>query len=272
MSRMRWTPVMIGWLRRTSPEARLPELTARFNRTFDLNCTESQVKAAMRNHRIISGRPRGNPKGTLIAYTEEQAAFIRSRYREVPIDTLTDEFNARFGTDKSLVQIRAFTRNHAIRSGRTGRFEKGHKTWNAGTKGVMKPNSGSFYKGQPPPRMRPVGHERICSKDGYILVKVAEANPYTGYPERYRAKHLVVWEQAHGPVPDKHVVIFVDGDKTNCALENLRCVHRRVHCWLNKQGLRDVPAQAIDSAIAMARVRLKIVDRVKGAEPSETRS
>jgi RNA polymerase sigma factor (sigma-70 family) len=36
--------------------------------------------------------------------------------------------------------------------------------------------------------------------------------------------HRELWEQANGPVPPKHVVIFKDGDRTNCLLENLQCI------------------------------------------------
>jgi hypothetical protein len=30
-----------------------------------------------------------------------------------------------------------------------------------------------------------------------------------------------VWEQNNGPIPPKHVVVFKDGDRSNCAIENL---------------------------------------------------
>lgn len=36
--------------------------------------------------------------------------------------------------------------------------------------------------------------------------------------------HKVVWEAAHGPLPVRNQLHFIDGDKQNCALENLEVV------------------------------------------------
>ncbi|WP_430536892.1 HNH endonuclease signature motif containing protein [Lysobacter antibioticus] len=33
--------------------------------------------------------------------------------------------------------------------------------------------------------------------------------------------HRLVWEDANGPVPDGHFVVFRDGDKTNVSIKNL---------------------------------------------------
>jgi len=30
-----------------------------------------------------------------------------------------------------------------------------------------------------------------------------------------------VWEQLKGPIPPKHLVMFKDGNRSNCAIENL---------------------------------------------------
>jgi hypothetical protein len=73
-------------------------------------------------------------------------------------------------------------------TGRTGCFEKGDKPWNTGTKGVCKPNSGNFKSGQVSWNKKPVGYERICSKDGYVIVKVAE-------PNVFKLKHRIVWKK-----------------------------------------------------------------------------
>ena len=65
-------------------------------------------------------------------------------------------------------------------------------------------------------RLRPIqsqiGDERLGSK-GFIEVKVSA--------KRWRPKHIVVWEEAHGPLPKTHVLYFADGDKSNFDLVNL---------------------------------------------------
>lgn len=70
----------------------------------------------------------------------------------------------------------------------------------------------------------PIGTEHDYGK--IIRVKV---NNYS-YKERKKwqdnwvAKHRYVWEQAYGPIPEDHCIIFLDGNSKNCELSNLRCI------------------------------------------------
>lgn len=49
------------------------------------------------------------------AFSDEQIAWLRAGYRVWRIPELTQRFNARFGTDKTEMQIRACTRNRRMR-------------------------------------------------------------------------------------------------------------------------------------------------------------
>lgn len=103
------------------------------------------------------------------------------------------------------------------------RFTKGQKSWNEGTKGVMKPNRTSFPKGHRPHTWRPVGSERVL-EDGYLQIKVTD----TGYtPRDWRMVHVLVWEDWNGPLPKGCVIVFRNRDKTDIRLENLECVTRQ---------------------------------------------
>lgn len=71
----------------------------------------------------------------------------------------------------------------------------------------------------------PVDAERLRN-DGYLIRKVTD----TGRGLRdWKEVHVLVWEEANGPVPPGHIVIFGDGDKSNVQLENLECISRREH-------------------------------------------
>ncbi len=199
-------------------------------------------------------------------YEPLQLLFLQRAYRNLTARELTRAFNDLFNEDKTEKQIKSTLTNHGFGSGRiTGRFEKGHKAWNKGTKGLMKPNSGNFKKGSVPPNRRPLGSERICSKDGYILVKVAVANPYTGSMTRYRAKHVHIWEQAHGPVPAGMIILFIDGEKLHCELKNLMLISRTELLILNQNKYGDAPAELKPSILALARLKAKTFS--KGRSP-----
>lgn len=107
------------------------------------------------------------------------------------------------------------------------RFPKGHVPHN---KGVRQPGYApgrmaetQFKKGLRPQTWVPIGHERV-SKDGYLERKICEQTPTQ---KAFRAAHILVWEEANGPLPQGHAVVFKDGDKQNITLGNLECISRR---------------------------------------------
>jgi len=111
------------------------------------------------------------------------------------------------------------------------RFPKGHVPANKGLRrpgwspGRMKETQ--FKKGErrgvAVQLYQPIGTERI-SKDGYRERKVNDGLPLQ---KRWRAVHLVIWEEAHGPLPPGHAVAFKNGDKTDIRLDNLECITKR---------------------------------------------
>lgn len=70
------------------------------------------------------------------------------------------------------------------------------------------------------------GHERICAKDGYHYIRIARA--------KYVLKHRHIYEQHHGPIPDKMIVIFKDGNKNNLDITNLQAITRQEHVSRNR--------------------------------------
>jgi len=170
---------------------------------------------------------------------------------------LTEAFNAAFGTDEKQTTIKSALSRHGITCGRTGHYEKGSVPVNKGTKGVMKSNRTSFKKGHQNPNLKPLGDERICRKDGYILVKVAQRNPATGGPTCYLPKHRVVWEAAHGPVPVGRVVAFKDGNKLRCELDNLVLMTRGELLYFNQTGLSQHTDDLRETGINIAKLAVK---------------
>ncbi len=244
---------------------RIPELTAAFNTRFGTDKSEVAIKSALTNHDYTCGRPTGGVTGTYLIFSREQAAFIEENYTSLSQGELTAAVNETFGTEFTAGQIRSFVHNHGVKSGRTGRYENGHQSWNAGTKGLTHRNRTTFKKGNVPPNRKPVGTERIDSKDGYILVKINETDPYTGFPTRYKLKHIVIWEQAHGPVPKGMAVIFRDGNKMNCVLENLALVTRAELLRLNQMGYAETPEELKPSVFALAKLEVKVFGKNKEA-------
>lgn len=254
MSRFTYSPAMISFIAKAYQKMGIPEVTQAFNAQFVTSLTEGQIRGAIKNNRITCGRKTGSIlKGVLRSYTAEQAKFIKKQYQKLSIDELTIAFNSKFGTEKTVKQIRAFTRNHSIKSGRTGRFEKGAESWNAGKKGWTAGGRSAetrFKKGHQSNDLKPVGSTRICSKDGYVVVKVA-------LPNKWRLMHIVEWEKHHGPVPKGHRLWFKDNDRTNWHIDNLMLITRAQGAVINKQGFGTVPAELKTAAVTLADISMK---------------
>lgn len=182
------------------------------------------------------------PKGQVHKYTDEQFSYLELN-QTLPRRYLTKNFNIKFGTNLSLDAIKGLCTRKGWKTGRTGAFEHGSKPWNTGTKGVCKGSNTSFKKGQVPANLKPIGHERICPKDGHILIKVAEPNPYTSAKTRYRPKQHVVWEKENGEIPKGHIIRFLDGDNKNCDPDNLACVTKAVNLRMNQNAVNDLPTE-----------------------------
>ena len=103
-----------------------------------------------------------------------------------------------------------------------GWYKKGQSPCNKGKKwdefmskeGQAASRRTAFKKGNIPPNHKPVGWERK-TKDGYWEIKVAE-------PNVFKARHRILWEQHHGPIPKGVNIIFIDGNTDNIVIENLR--------------------------------------------------
>lgn len=264
-----FTPEQIAFLTTGYATMRLPELTAAFNSAFCQQRPVSSIRGALRNRKITCGRKPGLSKGHSRIFTPEQVDFIREQYGRYSRRELTAAVNARFNIQVTTAQITGFVKTHKINSGRTGYFQKGQQSWNAGTTGLMKPNIGNFAPGHVPANLQPVGHERICSKDGVMLIKTDETNPYTGAKGWYRHKHIVIWEQHNGPVPDGHVIRFRDNDKLNSKIENLLLVSKAEHLHLNRLGFSACPEPLKDTALVLAKMEVGTFDAIRRIKKKE---
>jgi hypothetical protein len=165
-------------------------------------------------------------------WTETEVGELRRLYPE----TKTAELAARFGTSVRALyakadaldikktpefkaQLRRECGEQLVKHGDGTRFRPGHRTWNAGMKGLqMGGKATQFKKGNIPQTQVPVG-TIVPDFDGYLKIKVAD-------PGMWEYVHRKAWEEANGPIPKGHAVVFRDGDKTNCALENLELISR----------------------------------------------
>jgi hypothetical protein len=186
-------------------------------------------------------------------YTEAQAKFIAENVTGTFQKDLTLMFNNHFGLSLKVTQIRAFIKNHGLKSGLDCRIKPGNVPFNKGIKGMGGWEPTQFKKGNRPVNYRPIGSERV-NVDDYVEVKIAD-------PNKWRGKHIVVWEQHNGPLSKGYAVIFGDGDRRNFELNNLIRVSRQQLLILNKNKLIQNNADLTRTGVIIADLYQKISKR-----------
>lgn len=108
---------------------------------------------------------------------------------------------------------------------------------------------------------KPVGTERI-DKDGYIRVIT---------PEGERLKHHVVFGK---PIGKDEMLIFADGDKTNCMIDNLILIKRKYIGAMNRifDNLSDLSPELRKTALLSAILIVESNERKNQERKIKTRS
>ncbi|MEM1289772.1 MAG: HNH endonuclease signature motif containing protein [Pseudomonadota bacterium] len=196
-------------------------------------------------------------KGSWIPYSTEELAWIKA-YSHLPRADAHALFVYLFERfDVTLDGFKALCTRRGWKTGRNGRFPKGHVPANKGKKGRSTPGmrATQFKAGHVPPNRKFIGHERL-TREGYVEISVAETNPHTGHGRRYVAKHRWLWEKKNGPVPAGHCLKCKDGNKANTDPSNWLCIPRSMLPRLNGRwnGLPydEAPAELRPTILAIA--------------------
>ena len=200
-----------------------------------------------------------------VKWTPERREWFRAFVPGHSESEISAEHEHVFGTPLSNAQIGNAKTKLGVRSGTVGgRFEKGGTSFNKGKKWAdfMTPEGQEasrrtcFKKGNMPHNAldKPVGTERVDSKDGYIYVKVAERPSRQDCNDNWRPKHHLAWEAEHGPVPPSTMIVFADRDKRNFDPSNLVAVPRDLWSTIQRRGMEYWDAESLGVCIGIARL------------------
>lgn len=195
-------------------------------------------------------------------FPDEVRQYIEANYKGVGPTEMSKRIWNEFSFYMSPSQTKTYYKNHRLNSGLSGRFEKGRTPENKGKKGIHHQGSekGWFKRGHEPHNKKPVGAEKFDGE--YWFVKIAD-------PNKWKAKHILVWEEAHKQNLLKGTsVIFLDGNRENFEISNLRAVERKTMAVLNRWGLRANNKELTEVGISIAKLKSAISKRSKNEKES----
>lgn len=188
-------------------------------------------------------------------YTYDQNQYLKENVKGISLKELTKRFNKRFNLNLSESAIANRKHKLNLSSGIVGgQFKKGHKPMNKGKKwkdymseeGQLKSLKTAFKKGNIPHNHRIVGSERI-TKNGYIEIKISE-------PNKWQLKHRYVYEKEYGEIPKGFNLIFLDGDRQNIKLDNLKLVSKAEDLIMNNNKLFNKNKEITNTGTIIAKV------------------
>lgn len=166
-----------------------------------------------------------------IPWTEKDLDKLRSEYADRRTADIALEIGRpvqsvyamayKLGLKKSqeFLSSDASGRNHLAKVGAKTRFQKGVRTWNTGRLGLcIGGRETQFKPGSTPHNVLPVGTV-ILASIGFLKVKTAE-------PNQWQWVHKKNWQEVNGPIPKGMVLCFKDGNRENCAVDNLELLPR----------------------------------------------
>lgn len=242
------------------------EITDMFNSKFNLSVTVTAIRSLKKKLKISSNLPCKCRPGKTALTTKEQDDYMRSIAKGKTAEELRQILFDQFGIQFSASQMKSYRNRKGIVTGLDCRYKKGCVPVNKGKKMLpevyAKCSATMFKKGRKPNNWKPIGSERINNKYGYILVKVAE-------PNKWKPKHILIWEQANGPVPKGYKIMFADQNKQNFNLDNLLLISKGESAQLNKNKMVFKNGNLTKTSLNLIRLKMELYSRKKGKNEND---
>lgn len=216
-------------------------------------------------------------------YTDEQVEWLRhvcTNRVYSGICEIVDEFNKKFNSDKTRVALQSKISKLGLNAKKTHYSKeevfwisenKDNGSWNelavqfsnkfkrkvTGEQLKHASNDKGYFKCDPYKSCDTyhIGDEMI-SDNGHVYVKTGYARNIetkTTHPSRevFKPKGRMVWEEHFGEIPDGYQITFLDGNKTNCDISNLKLIPITISGVMSKNGFWNIEDAELKKAAIM---------------------
>ena len=173
-------------------------------------------------------------------WTNTELDYLRQIVKDRYIFEIAELMSIKFNYEFRKSQIKSIMAKHKITNNMKNKVPKGTEPWN---KGIKLGNSHIH-------NLKNTGDEYISS-NGFTMIKLDN-------PTRWVQKHRYLYEQTFGEIPKDKVLIFLDGNKQNLNLDNLKCITRKQLIKMNQNKLFFNNAELTEAGAELANLMLKI--------------
>ena len=170
--------------------------------------------------------------------TDEQHNYFVNNCKGKTTKELSELLYKEFGITLSVPQIQGYKSHYGITNGVNTRFKKGEQS----------PYNETI--------IRDIGDSFVSRKDGYHYIKIGK--------NKWVRKHRYLYEQAHGvKLPSNVSVVFLDGNKDNLDINNLKAVDMRTKLMARDRHLFTSDKETTKTGLLISKLILKTGDKKK---------
>lgn len=227
MNHLKWGQEHLSWCdkNRFNYDSKEKMLEA-FNKIFGVNCTYHGLVGILRRT--------GNLKTSQDCfYNKEMIDWLKKEYpKPISCNELAEKFFKKFNIKISGEALRNKANNIGLKK------DNLTKTLGNITRKTQGCKIGSEYK----------------TKNGHIMIKINNVKDEgKNFRKNWELKHRYVYEKKYGEIPNGYNVIFLDGNKENCKIENLvlatkkEILHLKTLKWYGKGAMTKAGLEVIRS-------------------------
>ena len=174
-------------------------------------------------------------------WTNTELDYLRQIVKDRYIFEIAELMSIKFNYEFRKSQIKSIMAKHKITNNMKNKVPKGTEPWNKN----LKIGNSHIHN------LKNTGDEYISSSSGFTMIKLDN-------PTRWVQKHRYLYEQTFGEIPKDKVLIFLDGNKQNLNLDNLKCITRKQLIKMNQNKLFYNNAELTEAGSELANLMLKI--------------
>lgn len=199
-----------------------------------------------------------------IKYNNEVVNYLIENHKGKTLIELADMINKKFNANITNRDVGNLKSRLKRRKGiildpavNDGRYRIGQSPANKGKKWdeyltkeqQKKAKQTWFKKGNIPANYRKIGEERT-TVDGYIEIKIKDGC----LNDNWILKHRYIYEQHYGKIPEGYNVIFLDGNRKNINISNLKLVSKYEDLIMNNNKLFSTDKNITETGTIIANV------------------